>query len=54
MKMPYEAIGNMVINIGGGTSDIAVISMGGVVSGLSVRIGGDAMDDSIIRFAYLI
>ncbi len=46
----HEAIGNMVINIGGGTSDIAVISMGGVVSGLSVRIGGDAMDDSIIRF----
>ncbi len=45
-----EAIGNMVINIGGGTTDVAVISLGGVVAGLSIRVGGDAMDHSIIRF----
>lgn len=45
-----EAIGNMVINVGGGTTDVAVISLGGVVYGLSVRVGGDAMDESIVRF----
>lgn len=45
-----EAIGNMVINIGGGTTDMAVISLGGVVSGTSVRVGGDALDESISRF----
>src|SRR5690554_3167329 len=45
-----EAIGNMVINIGGGTTDVAVISLGGVVSGTSVRVGGDALDEAIARF----
>jgi rod shape-determining protein MreB len=45
----HEPTGNMVIDIGGGTSDIAVISLGGVVTGRSVRTGGDAMDDSITR-----
>ena len=45
-----EAVGNMVINIGSGTTDVAVISLGGVVAGLSVRVGGDAMDAGIIRF----
>ncbi|MGE5550321.1 MAG: rod shape-determining protein [Bacteroidota bacterium] len=46
----HEASGNMVIDIGGGTTDIAVISLGGVVTGQSVRVGGDAMDDAIARF----
>lgn len=46
----HEPTGNMVIDIGGGTSDIAVISLGGVVSGRSVRIGGDALDDTISRY----
>ncbi len=46
----HEATGNMVIDIGGGTTDIAVISLGGVVTGQSVRIGGDAMDEAIARF----
>ncbi|MGE5528036.1 MAG: rod shape-determining protein [Patescibacteria group bacterium] len=46
----HEASGNMVIDIGGGTTDIAVISLGGVVTGESVRVGGDAMDDAIARF----
>ena len=45
-----DAVGNMVINIGGGTTDVAVISLGGVVSGLSIRVGGNAMDYSIVRF----
>lgn len=45
-----EAVGNMVINIGGGSTDVAVISLGGVVAGASIRVGGDAMDDGIIRF----
>lgn len=44
-----EPTGNMVIDIGGGTTDVAVISLGGVVTGQSVRIGGDAMDDAISR-----
>src|SRR5690554_7240871 len=46
----HEPVGNMVINVGGGTTDVAVISLGGVVSGLSIRVGGDAMDDAIGRF----
>lgn len=45
-----EAVGNMVINIGGGTTDVAVISLGGVVAGTSIRVGGDAVDDAIVRF----
>lgn len=46
----HEASGSMVIDIGGGTTDIAVISLGGVVTGQSVRVGGDAMDEAIARF----
>ena len=46
----HEANGNMVIDIGGGTTDIAVISLGGVVTGQSVRVGGDAMDEAVARF----
>ncbi len=46
----HEPVGNMVINIGGGTTDVAVISLGGVVYGLSIRVGGVTMDDSIVRF----
>ncbi len=45
-----DAAGNMIIDIGGGTSDIAVISLAGVVIGRSVRVGGDAMDDAIIQY----
>ena len=40
----------MIIDIGGGTADIAVISLTGVVIGRSVRVGGDAMDDAIISY----
>ncbi|MGI6575456.1 MAG: rod shape-determining protein [bacterium] len=45
-----EPSGNMVVDIGGGTTDIAVLSLGGVVLSESLRIGGDHMDDSIIRY----
>jgi rod shape-determining protein MreB len=46
----YEASGNMVVDIGGGTSDIAVISLGGIVVSESLRIGGDKFDEAIIRY----
>src|SRR4249920_3272914 len=46
-----EAAGNMVIDVGGGTTDIAVISLAGVVYGKSVRIAGNEMDEAIILHA---
>jgi rod shape-determining protein MreB len=46
-----EASGNMVVDIGGGTTDIAVISLAGVVYGKSVRIAGNELDDAIIQHA---
>ena len=45
-----EATGSMVVDIGGGTTEIAVMSLGGVVYSKSLRIAGDAMDHSIINF----
>jgi rod shape-determining protein MreB len=45
-----DAAGNMVIDVGGGTTDIAVISLAGVVIGRSVRVAGDAMDDAIMQY----
>jgi rod shape-determining protein MreB len=42
--------GNMVVDIGGGTTDVAVISLSGIVTSRSIRCGGDAMDESIINF----
>jgi rod shape-determining protein MreB len=41
--------GNMVVDIGGGTTDIAVISLGGIVISRSLRVGGNKMDEAIIR-----
>ena len=41
--------GNMVVDIGGGTTDIAVISLGGIVISRSLRVGGNKMDEVIIR-----
>jgi rod shape-determining protein MreB and related proteins len=46
-----EPVGNMIVDIGGGTTDIAVISLSGVVYARSVRIGGDAMDEAIMLYA---
>lgn len=43
-------VGNMVVNIGGGTSEIAVISLGGIVSWSSIRVAGDRMDQAILDF----
>ncbi|MEY2701085.1 MAG: rod shape-determining protein MreB [Pseudomonadota bacterium] len=45
-----EARGSMVLDIGGGTSEVAVISLNGVVYSASVRIGGDRMDDAIMNY----
>ncbi|MGE5370514.1 MAG: rod shape-determining protein [Solirubrobacterales bacterium] len=45
-----EAAGNMIVDIGGGTSDVAVLSLGGIVCRSSIRIGGDKFDEAIIRF----
>ncbi len=42
--------GNMVIDIGGGTTDIAILSMGGVVASESVKMGGDKFDEAIIKY----
>jgi len=42
--------GNMIVDIGGGTTDIAVISLGGIVVGEAIRIAGDAMDEAIVRY----
>jgi rod shape-determining protein MreB len=46
----HEPTGNMVVDIGGGTTEVAVISLGGIVTSQSVRIGGDELDDAIITF----
>ncbi|MGQ9778766.1 MAG: rod shape-determining protein [Bacillota bacterium] len=45
-----EPSGNMVVDIGGGTTDIAVISLGGIVVSESLRVGGDKFDEAIIRY----
>ncbi|MCM0649795.1 rod shape-determining protein [Clostridium swellfunianum] len=45
-----EASGNMVIDIGGGTTDIAVISLGGIVVRSSIKMAGDKFDEAIIRY----
>ena len=45
-----EPIGNMVVDIGGGTTEIAVISLSGIVTDISIRIGGDEMDEAIIQY----
>jgi rod shape-determining protein MreB and related proteins len=45
-----EPTGNMVVDIGGGTSEVAVISLGGIVVSQSIRIGGDELDEAIISY----
>ena len=45
-----EPSGNMVVNIGGGTSEIAVISLAGIVQAMSVRVAGDKMDEAIVQY----
>jgi rod shape-determining protein MreB and related proteins len=43
-----EPTGNMIVDVGGGTSEVAVISLGGIVVSVSLRVGGDEMDEAII------
>jgi rod shape-determining protein MreB len=45
-----EPRGNLIVDIGGGTTDVAVISLGGIVVSESLRVGGDKFDESIIRY----
>jgi rod shape-determining protein MreB and related proteins len=45
-----EPTGNMIVDIGGGTSEVAVISLGGIVVSQSVRVGGDELDEAIINY----
>jgi rod shape-determining protein MreB len=46
----HEPTGNMVVDIGGGTTEVAVISLGGIVTSQSIRIGGDELDEAIIGY----
>lgn len=46
----YDATGSMVVDIGGGTSEVAVISLGDIVTAQSVRVAGDNLDESIINY----
>jgi rod shape-determining protein MreB len=45
-----EASGNMIVDIGGGTTEVAVISLAGIVFAKSVRVGGDKMDEAIVQY----
>jgi len=45
-----EPIGSMIVDIGGGTTDVAVISLGGIVTSRSIRVGGDAIDHAIVNY----
>jgi rod shape-determining protein MreB len=46
----HEPSGNMVVDIGGGTTEVAVISLGGIVTSQSVRVAGDELDDAILQY----
>jgi len=45
-----EPIGNMVVDIGGGTTEVAVISLGGIVTAQSIRVAGDELDEAVIGY----
>ena len=50
--LPIEdSVGSMIVDIGGGTTEVAVLSLGGIVVSRSIRVGGDEMDEEIIRYA---
>jgi rod shape-determining protein MreB len=46
----HEPTGNMVVDIGGGTTEVAVISLGGIVTAQSIRVGGDELDSAIVQY----
>ena len=48
--MIIEPTGNMIVDIGGGTTEVAVISLGGIVTSQSIRTGGDELDSAIISY----
>lgn len=51
VRLPVqEAVGSMIVDIGGGTTDIAIISLGGIVVAKNLRVAGDKFNDDIIRF----
>jgi rod shape-determining protein MreB len=45
-----DPTGNMIVDVGGGTTEVAVISLGGIVASQSVRVGGDEVDETIVNF----
>ena len=48
----HEPSGSMVVDIGGGTTEVAVISLGGIVVSRSIRVGGDELDEAIVELVY--
>ncbi len=46
----HEPTGNMVVDIGGGTTEVAIISLGGIVTSRSIRVAGDEMDEAIVNY----
>ncbi|HEY8414520.1 MAG TPA: rod shape-determining protein, partial [Thermaerobacter sp.] len=46
----HEPTGNMIVDIGGGTTEVAIISLGGIVTHRSIRIAGDEMDEAIVNY----
>ncbi|MCK9910462.1 rod shape-determining protein, partial [Microbacteriaceae bacterium K1510] len=46
----WEPTGSMVVDIGGGTTEVAIISLGGIVTSRSIRVAGDEMDEAIMQY----
>jgi rod shape-determining protein MreB len=46
----HEATGSLIVDVGGGTTEVAVISLGGIVTSKSIRVGGDELDESIVNY----
>lgn len=46
----HEATGSMIVDVGGGTTEVAIISLGGIVTSKSIRIGGDELDEAIVTY----
>ncbi len=46
----HEPTGNMIVDVGGGTTEVAVISLGGIVTSRSIRVAGDEMDEAIVQY----
>jgi len=46
----HEPTGNMVVDVGGGTTEVAIISLGGIVTSRSIRVAGDEMDEAIVNY----